>query len=611
MCGIAGVVARDARVANPAVVDGLAAAIRYRGRDAEGRWADASAVLLHARLAIMDPEHGAQPMVDASGRYVIAFGGEIHNHDELRRRYEAAGARFRTHCDTEVVLEGFKLRGPAVCDDAVGMFSIAIWDVERRELFLARDRLGEKPLYWSGRDGAVWFSSTCDAFRHCPGWTGALSQRGLAEYSAAGSFRWDRTIYHDVRALPPGTWAVVRPGDESVVPQRYWQLQFRPDHGRSVAETRLRYDEILSEAVDLRLGADVPVAITFSGGVDSGTVAAMAAASGRPFPCFTFDHDSPGDRSEETDRAREVAALLGMPWRFCHYDYRATFPQDLGDAYAAFDQPSWQPELVHLHQVATLIRPSAPVALTGGGADELFNGYRGDERLRRLDLVRSALTRLGARAALGDRLDPVHHLAARMRIALAGGPVPDARAELELSINELRESAAAAGAQSALDLKTFHTLTWSNAESLYRAPDIAGLSAGVEFRAPFLDHRVVEFATTLPAHMRVRRPWTAAANKWIAKERYAEFVGHDVAYAPKLNMGANLFWDLELGRSAWRGLVDEALDELDTAGLDTSGPRRAWSVYVSDVAADRAPSTYTLAIRWLMLGLWLRRRPSS
>src|SRR3546814_2940045 len=183
MCGIAGyVVYQEDAVA---LHGAMWSAIRYRGRDGEGEWARPGDVaLFHSLLSILDIKGGAQPMTDTDGRYVILFNVEIYNYLELRRVYEADGARFRTNSDTEVILEGFKRKGLDVCRDLNGMFAFAIWDTRERRLFLARDRLGKKPLYWTVLSGAFFFASSLDAFRHIPGWTSELSRLDFHPYSA-------------------------------------------------------------------------------------------------------------------------------------------------------------------------------------------------------------------------------------------------------------------------------------------------------------------------------------------------------------------------------------------------------------------------------------------
>lgn len=542
-------------------------------------------------------------MTDGTGETVIVFAGEVHNYVELRARYEACGARFRTGTDTEVVLEGYRLFGERALDDFVGMFSFAVWDARRQELFLARDRLGEKPLYWCAAGGCVWFASVCSAFAAIPGRSPTLSAAGLAQFAAAGSFLGESTIFEATHALPPGSWARVRAGDRGISARKWWSLDF---HAEPVPESAAldEYDSLITDAVRVRLRSDVPASITFSGGVDSGTIAAIAAQQGADVRCVTLDFEASPAASEETRRAETVARHLGLDWRLVNYQYRDSFLNDLEVAYATFDQPSSQPELVQISQVARAISESAVVALTGIGADELFLGYTGDEQLRRVDLVRQGARRTGMARLSGGPLSPMSHLERRLRRNVSA-LFPGAEEHLEDALAGLREEAAATGASDSGNLKMLYTLRWGNVEPLYRSPDIAGLASCVEFRAPFLDHRLVEFSARLSGRMKVRRPWTSRTNKWIAKRTYAKWVG-DLAWLPKLNMGANLRWDLDLARRpAWREEVERRIAGLERHGLDTAQPLKAWNTYAGQVRAGRARPAYAAAIRAFMLALWL------
>src|SRR3954447_8527179 len=274
MCGISGAITAHAEPVE--LRASMQDAILFRGRDAQGAWSAPGVVLAQARLAVIDLVGGDQPMTDSSGRFTIVYSGEVYNYRELRAEYEGKGARFRTQSDTEVVLEGFKLKGRDVCRDLNGMFAFAVWDAQRSELVLARDRLGKKPLYWFGSADAVWFSSTLDAFTDIPGWTGTLSNTSLALYGLLGSFPADRTIYEQARSVPAGCTLTARPGRAPIV-DRYWRLTFHRGTRARVADVEEEYEELLTDAIRLRLRSDVPLALTFSGGVDSGTIAALCA----------------------------------------------------------------------------------------------------------------------------------------------------------------------------------------------------------------------------------------------------------------------------------------------------------------------------------------------
>lgn len=610
MCGIAGVVSGDIRAVTAPALDRAAEAISYRGQDGHARWSDGVRVhLLHSRLSIVDPERGSQPMTDESGRFTIVFNGEVHNLSELRRRLERRGTTFRTRSDTEVVLEGYRSVGPDICRDLVGMYAFAIVDQMDGSVFLARDRLGEKPLYWySGADG-LWFASSAEAFTRAAGWTGRLSPRGLTEYFAAGAVRSPSTIYEQVSALEPGCYAVVRPGDRSVRGVPYWALRLGEVDPAPDATQIDEFEATLAASVGLRLQADVPVAVSLSGGVDSGLIAALAATHhGERLPCFTLDRHVAGDESEDVRRARQLADRLDLPWTHFDYDYGESYLDDLVSAYQWFDQPCAQPVIGQVSLLSRQVKPVAGVLLGGGGADEILHGYEGDERLRLLDMATRATGAVG-RSLGRSRLDPLSLLANRLRSSAEGSPVGGT--EAAAMIADYRALVRKSGAATALDVKLHYSLTWGHVDAHTRMGDIAGLAAGVEMRSPFLDHRVVERAAALPARLKVRRPWSRTTNKWVGRVIFQRNGGGDLAWAPKLNLGANIRWEAMLARSAvLADAVVAAFDAVAGVGLDMGPTRSAWSRYVADVERGLPPSTYTPVVRALMLGLWLQRAPA-
>ena len=215
-------------------------------------------------------------MADEHERYVLVFNGAIYNYRELRDDYSRRGAKFRTHSDTEVILHGFVLKGERVLDDLNGMFAFAIWDRQERRLFLARDRLGKKPLFWCRVGDALVFASTIDAFRGIGGWSDRLSEAGVTLYSFLGGFPRETTAFAQAHALPPASLAWFSPGDARPRVSRYWLPRYADKARGRESDFLDEYGELLADAVRLRLRSDVPLALSFSGGTDSGTIAALA-----------------------------------------------------------------------------------------------------------------------------------------------------------------------------------------------------------------------------------------------------------------------------------------------------------------------------------------------
>lgn len=623
MCGIAGHIAAEL-VSRSSFADAMRTAIRYRGRDSEGEWSDGrNARLFHSRLSIISLEDGDQPMTDVSGRFAIVFNGEIYNYIELREHYRRLGAQFRTSSDTEVIMEGYKLKGPAVCQDLNGMFAIAIWDKIERRLFLARDRLGKKPLFWMRQGEHFYFASTIDAFTAIPGWTGRLLQSAIALYGRLGSFPDDLTVYEQVRALPPASFASVELPALDVQPVKYWRVTFPATRKSNFDLAAEEYEAVLTDAIRLRLRADVPLALTFSGGVDSGTIAALATKRlGTQLKCYTIDYDVEGDRSTETEIARRTAMHLGLDWQYLHYDYKKSLFTDLVDAYQAFDQPCNHVPMAYSQRLYNMIRPYAKVVLSGGGSDEIFTGYVGNEAQFLRDQVRrsvSWLPKAVRRALPGWLVAPIERIERRkddfarlQRSYLRGGVAQFAEddpavRQIESIVTDLLE----AGVNSHLDLLQFVSLRYYGAAANFLLPDITGLRAQVEVRSPFLDYRMVEFGAALPGLFKVGDGGDPNSVKYLPKKVYAKFVPDEIAWAPKKGMAMNIRFyegfasDMRLDRAS-----KEALTRIEEAGIDAQGFRTAWAKFSEELRAGRSMfSTAGTAVAGFMLGMWLARKP--
>ncbi len=623
MCGIAGYVGGN--VAAWAGQDAaMAAAIAYRGPDAHTRWTDDREVVLHhARLSIIDLEGGGQPMVDATGRFVIVFNGAIYNYLELRAEYERAGARFQTHSDTEVILNGFALKGERVVQELNGMFAFAIWDRVEGRLFIARDQLGKKPLFWTQIGGVFAFASTMFAFRGIPGWSGKLSVPGLVLFSFLGGFPQASTAFAQAHAVPPGHCGWFRPGAARPTLTRYWLPRYDAKASGTERSFLQRYGELLEDAVRLRLRSDVPIALSFSGGTDSGTIAALAAHHA-PLRCYTIDYDTPQDPSPEVAIARQVASQLQLPWEHIQFDYRSDLLTGLRTAYRDFDQPCQQLPLVYSRRLHDVMSERCRVVLSGNGADELFTGYTADALLPGFDRRRrwlrripdSAWQRLPAknREALGhvrlDRLS-IPEWARRDMRAYARQLSNDDQvlAECGEAIDRLADEYVEAGIDTMADLVMHRGLAVSAADTNFRLPDITGYAAQVEVRSPFLDHRMVEFAASLPHAFKVARVDRVLRPKYLPRRFYETLVGPSVAWAPKLGMGANLHWPEEfVGNAVFKEEMAYAYRQLDSTALNTGMFDSAYQRFVSDVNAGSTdfPTAGTM-MNGFMLGEWLGR----
>jgi asparagine synthase (glutamine-hydrolysing) len=378
MCGIAGAIDFSASACSdrlPVAVAAVCARMAHRGPDASGEWqaSDGRCVLGHRRLAIIDLDpRSNQPMLTADQRYAIVFNGEIYNFKKLRRELETADFRFRTESDTEVLLAGYAHWGHALFKRLDGMFALAIYDTMRQELVLARDRLGEKPLYYSRSSGALIFASELKALLSVDGLSATVSERGLFDYFALRYVPDPATIFDEVFSVQPGTW--LRFDAQGRSQENAWyafdiEAPFEGDAQDYVDAV----EAALIAAVRTRLVADVPVGALLSSGIDSSLVCALAAQlTNRSVHCFGAGFI--GDNEDETPQARAIAKHLGLPFEALSISGSDMLhsAQTFG---ALLDEPNGDRSCVPTYLLSRLIRSHVTVAVSGDGGDELFAGY--------------------------------------------------------------------------------------------------------------------------------------------------------------------------------------------------------------------------------------------
>ncbi|MBC04232.1 MAG: asparagine synthase (glutamine-hydrolyzing) [Phycisphaerae bacterium] len=391
MCGLAGLLAPADRIADPAMaMVVMSEAIRHRGPDGDGSSFDPRTrlAMVHRRLAIQDPsDDGAQPMASADGRFEIVYNGEIYDFPERRAELEATGRRFRTGTDTEVLLAGFEHWGiEATLDRIDGMFAFAVHDRERRELVLARDRAGQKPLLFAEVSGVVAFASDLRALERLPepfaSRLDGIDETSLEWFLRLGAVPWPRSIRPGVEQVPPGGLVRVDTATASVRRGRWWTppvpepLRDADSLGRRESGSTM---DVVRESVHRRCRADREVGVFLSGGLDSRLVAALATEVRPGLPCFTLQMPGPFD---ETPDARDIAERIGCP----HHVISPT-PEQILDTVLALprigDEPFADSSLVATNLLARAARETIVVALGGDGGDELFGGYRRHAAMRR------------------------------------------------------------------------------------------------------------------------------------------------------------------------------------------------------------------------------------
>lgn len=577
MCGIVGVLdpRRDRAAAeSDRLLDHMAQAMLTRGPDASGVWADQEAGIAfgHRRLSILDlSEHGAQPMHSADGRYVLTYNGEIYNHAELTHDLVRAGARLRGHSDTEVLVEAVSRWGvPATLDRVDGMFAFGLWDRDERRLTLARDRMGEKPLYYGTLgNGEVVFASTLDAIRRHPGFDRPVDRNALALYFRHKYVPAPWSIFQGINKLEPGHLVAIGRDGTIGEPEAYWSYFDAVARGvtfdGSPQDAVDELDRLLQDSVRRCMVADVPVGAFLSGGIDSSAVVAAAQrVSSSPVRTFTIGSAS-ADYDESSD-ARKVAEHLGTE----HTELMVTDADALATVErmgAIWDEPFGDSSQVPTVLVSELARRDVTVALSGDAGDELFVGYNRYVWVpaiwKRLDRVPGPVRR--ATASLGQRVPvPWWDRSARL--------LPAARRPrmLGLKVAKVLDTADSPNPQD-----VFHRLTshWKDPEMVVpgstepptvhtdpgRWPRVTGIvehmaaidavtylpddiltkvdratmSVSLEGRIPLLSRDIVEFAAGLPVEVRLRD----GVSKWPLRQVLARSVPVEMFERPKSGFG--------------------------------------------------------------------------
>lgn len=543
MCGIVGIVTARGNIGTDSLVR-MRDSLRHRGPDDAGEWwsEEDSVGLGHRRLAIIDlSPAGHQPMQDASGELCIVFNGEIYNFADLRRELATKGHAFRSHSDTEVVLIAYREWGTDCLSRLNGMFAFALYDIRQRQLFMARDRAGEKPLFYTLVHGVLRFASELKALMADPNMSPRIDPEALDCYLAMGFVPGERCILQGVKKLPPAHALVFDLKNGQSRLWRYWQL---PELVSSAAANRTgetalvdELEVLLEDAVRRQLVADVPVGVLLSGGVDSSLVTAMAMRASSSVKTFTIRF--PGyAKYDETEHARLIARHFGTE----HVELEAAESTvDLLPLLARqFDEPMVDSSMIPTYLVSRLIRMHCTVALGGDGGDELFGGYGHYNRLlwtqQKVGCVPQRLRVLIARAA-----DPILPIGFKGRVWLQALET-DLQDSLPLIASVLDRSTrrslmaeqgvwplAAEGIREQRIPKTADLLQRATrmdfenylAEDLLVKVDRASMLNSLEVRAPLLDYRLIEFAYgKVPSHLKA----TATSRKVLLKKLTARLL---------------------------------------------------------------------------------------
>jgi asparagine synthase (glutamine-hydrolysing) len=561
MCGIAGFTQFNAKEGNEATLNNMGHAILHRGPDSSGTYLDEHVGLCHRRLSILDlSEAGHQPMFSADENLVIAFNGEIYNFLELRAELEAQGVTFKSHTDTEVILELYAKEGATCLEKLNGMFAFALWDKSKKELFIARDRLGKKPLYYFSHEGRFAFGSEIKAILALDNVPRDIRLDAVYDFFAYQYVPDPKSIFQHIHKLPPAHY--MRVTSEGFSIHEYWDLSFKNVSSANEKLHKQQLKALLEKATKQRMISDVPLGAFLSGGVDSsGIVALMADASESPVKTCTIGFENKD--FNESDFAREISEKYETE----HHEYTVhqNVSERLEHIVSFFDEPFADPSLVPTFFVSELARKAVTVALAGDGGDEMFAGYEKytidniENRLRNkfpaivrkklfpslasfAGMLPGSIARKGKSLLTSLSQDPAmgfyitnSMMTDEMWSNLAK---PNIKAELksyhpsQYTIDAYNRADGADHLSKILytDIKTYMT-----GDILVKV-DRMSMAHSLEVRAPILDYKVAEFAASIPSEQKYRN----GEKKYLLKEVFKPFIPDSLLYRKKMGFSTPL-----------------------------------------------------------------------
>jgi asparagine synthase (glutamine-hydrolysing) len=568
MCGIAGIVSPDRALRSFA--SSMGRSIAHRGPEDEGVWntlsEQLSVTFVHRRLRVIDLSGGGrQPMV--RGSYTLVFNGEIYNFLELRRVLEEQGLTFNSNSDTEVILAAYSCWGIRAIERLHGMFAFALWDGDRRELILARDRLGKKPLFYREGDCSFVFGSEIKAILATLEGTPKVDKQALDDYLTYLYIPYPRTIFEGIRQLPPASYLRMRYADgrfQSEISEYWTPIGAEHNPSGSIDDLRSRLQDLVAESVRSRLISDVPLGVLLSGGLDSSSITAMVARSSTE-PARTFSIGFPQNKNyDEIPYANLVADHFG-----CRHEVLQAEPscsRFLVDIVRHFDQPFGNPTAVLTYILSALTKKSVTVALAGDGGDELFGGYPRyiGAYMSRIPRALPGFVRNRILPWLGNSLSDDstgRHQVRRLREFLEDAGLPliemylrwigyfSDRDKASLYAPEMRASVKGHDSGDFLrglfarseGLEPLNRLAYVDTKSflccnVLEYADRMSMAHALELRAPFTDHRLVEFALQLPFNLKFRN----GESKWLLRSAMKPFVPEPILNKRKLGFNPPL-----------------------------------------------------------------------
>lgn len=565
MCGIVGIFdLKEKREINRDLLSRMNETQFHRGPDEGGLYVEPGLGFGHRRLSIIDLSSGQQPMISRDKNAVLTFNGEIYNFLELRQELEALGYRFETHCDTEVILYGWQAWGEGCVDKLRGMFAFAVWDRDQQTLFLARDRLGVKPLYYAElANGQFIFGSELKSLKEHPELPRTLDPTAIEDYFGFGYIPDPKTIYKNVYKLEPGYCLTIKHGTKNYQPRQYWDVHFAPQQQQDERAVADELIERLREAVKIRMVADVPLGAFLSGGVDSSAVVALMAGLS-PDPVNTCSISFGDPAFNEAKFAVQVADRYHTAHRVEQVD-----PDDFSliDKLAGlYDEPYADSSALPTYRVCELAKKQVTVVLSGDGGDENLAGYRRyrwhtyEEQMRSWlpDSIRKPVFGLLGQvypkadwapkifrakstfeSIARDSLEGYFHSVSVLSNELRNNLFSDSfKQELQgyKAVEVFRKYAEQAPTDNPLSLVQYLDIKTYLPGDILTKVDRASMAHALEVRVPLLDHKLVEWMATLQPDMKLK----GREGKYIFKKALENYLPNDILYRPKMGFSVPL-----------------------------------------------------------------------
>ncbi|PCI59664.1 MAG: asparagine synthase (glutamine-hydrolyzing) [Gammaproteobacteria bacterium] len=569
MCGIAGFTTFKNATGDNTTLKSMGQAILHRGPDAGGEYLDDNIGLSHRRLAIIDlSEAGVQPMQSYDEQYVIAFNGEIYNFLEIRTELAAKGYPFKTHTDTEVILALYHYQGTELLKNLAGMFAFALWDKQKQQLFIARDRIGKKPLYYTQLNNELVFASELKALLKVSDIKKEINTEAVYDFFAYQYIPDPKTIYQNIYKLEPGYYLTV--DKNGINKQQYWDISFAKTTNDSEQQLKKQVQDITTHCTEQRMIADVPLGAFLSGGVDSsGVVALMAniAKKNKAKPITTCSIGFDDEKFDETKFAKIVAE------KYHTNHHELTVHQDVADSLkhivSFFDEPFADPSLVPTFFVSQLAKEKVTVAVAGDGGDEVFAGYEKysiDHIENNLRNKIPSFLRKRLLPSLAKGLAKINISVCQKASSLFNSLSVDAAMGFYITNSFIKDATwkTLVNEQTKQSLGNYHPSkittdfynqcdgndhlsrilytdmkTYLPGDILVKV-DRMSMANSLEVRAPILDHRLIEFAATVPSKFKFKVQQGKNEKKYLLKEAFKDYLPDDILYRKKMGFSVPL-----------------------------------------------------------------------